>query len=139
MFNRNQLIVSARDAAALARMLGRHRRAHPFEADASDDLADLLMSARLVPTDRLPADRVAMGAPVTYREEPAGAHRTVTLACPDDADASKGVVSVLSPVGLALIGRKHGALIEAALPGDRALKIRVIHSWRGHEPLRTAA
>lgn len=128
MSNRNELIVSARDAEALAAMLGRHRRAHPFEADASDDLADLLMTARLVRTDRLPADRIAMNSTVTYREEPSGANCTVTLAYPHAADASKGRISVLSPIGLALIGRRRGDPAEVALPEARPLRLRVVHT-----------
>ena len=78
MMERYELFVSARDAEALAAMLAAHRRAHPFEADASDALADLLMEARLVPADRLPADRVALHSAVTYEEQPAGKRRTVT-------------------------------------------------------------
>lgn len=131
MPNPNHLVVSARDAEALARMLGRHRRAHPFEPDASDQLADLLMTARLVVTERLPADRIAMGSTVTYREEPGGAHRTATLAYPRAARPSKGTISVLSPIGLALIGRAPGALVDAALAGH-ALKLRVLRTSRRH-------
>src|SRR5574340_323925 len=109
----NDLFVSARDAEALAAMLGVHRRANPFEADASDVLAEMLLDARLLPAERLPVERVAMGSTVTYAEAPSGARRTVTLAYPGEADAAKGRISVLSPVGLALLGRRRGA--EAAV------------------------
>ena len=45
---RYELYVSAHDAEALAAMLAAPRRANPFEADPSDELAELLMEARLV-------------------------------------------------------------------------------------------
>ncbi len=119
------LIVSARDAEALAAMLGRHRRVHPFEPDASDALADLLMTARLVPTERLPADRVAMDSTVLYREEARGAQRMVTLVLPQAAEPAKGRVSVLSPIGLAFIGRARGARVVVG-----ASRLRILDTFQ---------
>jgi regulator of nucleoside diphosphate kinase len=135
----HDLYISARDAEGLAAMLGTHRRVRPFESDASDELADLLIQARLVPAEELPADRVTMNSTVTYVEQPAGARRTVTLAYPREADPGEGRISVLSPIGLALIGRRRGEVIEALLPGRRAVEIRILDT-RGHrEALRPAA
>src|SRR5689334_9219305 len=111
----HEVFISARDAEGLAAMLGTHRRAAPLESDASDALAALLMLARLVPAERLAADRVAMNSSVTYVEEPAGVRRTVTLVYPSEADSTQGRISVLSPIGLALIGRRRGELVDAVL------------------------
>jgi regulator of nucleoside diphosphate kinase len=125
----NEIVVSATDAELLAGvvgMRGRDRR----EADASDALASMLSEARMVPHEALPGDRVAMNTRVTYREEPGGASRTVTLVHPSQADASKGRVSVLSPIGRALLGRMAGALSAAAIPGGRAVSIRVLRAER---------
>src|SRR5687767_8541488 len=139
MMERYELFVSAADAEALATMLAAHRRANPFEADASDDLADLLMEARLVPADRLPADRVALHSAVTYEEQPSGRRRTVTLVLPHDADAGKARISVISPVGLALIGRERGAVMEVPTPNGRALTVRIVDTVRRDQALAEAA
>ena len=139
MMERYELFVSARDAEALATMLAEHRRANPFEADASDELADLLMEARLVAADALPADRVALGSTVTYEEQPTGRLRTVTLVLPEAADAAKARISVLSPIALALIGRETGAVVEAPMPNGRSLVIRIVETVRGGHALREAA
>lgn len=136
MTRTNDLFISARDAEALAAMLGAHRRANPFEADASDALAELLLEARLVPA-RLAADRVAMGSTVTYAEAASGARRMVTLVYPRDADAAKGRISVLSPVGLALLGRRLGAEAAAEMPNGRRLSIRILAV--AGEPVRADA
>lgn len=136
MTRTNDLVISARDAEALAAMLGAHRRANPFEADASDALAELLLEARLVPA-RLAADRVAMDSTVIYAEAPSGARRTVTLAYPGEADAAKGRISVLSPVGLALLGRRRGAEAAPVLPSGRRLSLRILEV--AGEPVRAAA
>ena len=126
MANPHELLVSACDAGALAMMLGERRRSHALEAAAAGALAELLMEARLVPDEALPADRVAMNARVTYEELPGGARRSVVLSYPLDADAAASRVSVLSPVGMSLLGRAPGAVVEPPMPDGRALRIRVL-------------
>jgi regulator of nucleoside diphosphate kinase len=133
MSNYNELLLSASDAELLASVVGEGRRSPRQEADAADALADLLIDARRVPHEELPADRVAMNSRVTYREEPSGERRTVVLAHPAEANAAQGRISVLSPVGRALLGRRAGALIEAGMPDGRSKKIRVLGSDRSEE------
>ncbi len=130
--------LSHTDAEALARMLEVHRRGNSSESDPAGALADLLAQARRVPDAKLPPDRIAMGSTVTYVEEPSGVRRTVTLAYPADADLRLGKISVLSPIGRALIGRKRGETVDAVLPGRRLLEIRVVDT-EDREPLRKAA
>lgn len=139
MMDRYELFVSARDAEALAAMLAAHRRANRFEADASDELADLLMEARLVPAERLPGDRVALHSLVTYEEVPAGRRRSVTLVLPDEADAAEARISVLSPIGLALIGRERGAVIKVATPNSKGLTVRIVDTVPRDHALAEAA
>jgi regulator of nucleoside diphosphate kinase len=129
MANYYELIVSASDAEALARVLGKHVT-DPLEAQAADALADVLFGAHLVPHERLLANRVRMNSNVIYREEPDGAARAVRVVHPNEADTATGRISVLSPVGRALLGRKAGALIAASAPGGRELKIRILRVER---------
>ena len=124
MVKTHELVVSANDAERLALMLGERRRQSAHEALAADALADLLLEARLVPHERLPANRVAMNTTVTYQEEPRGGRRSIVLAHPAEADASRGRISVLSPVGRALLGRLAGSAVVVDLPGaKRTLRI----------------
>jgi regulator of nucleoside diphosphate kinase len=126
MTNYNDLLVSASDAEVLAPLLSNRHRSGRLEASAADALADVLIDARMVPHDRLPADRVAMNARVAYREEPGGQSRTVALVHPNEAAPSEGRISVLSPVGRALLGRRAGSVASLSVPGGRALTIRVV-------------
>lgn len=139
MNDRHELFLSAHDAEGLAAMLAAHRRSSRFEAHASDELADLLREARIVAPERLPADRVAMGSTVTYVEEPSGVRRAVTLAYPQNADPAQGRISVLSPIGLALIGGKRGSVVMSAIPNGRQLGVRILDSVRNPQSLREAA
>ena len=131
----HELILSATEAQVLALMLGERRRASPLETAAADTLADLLVEARLVPDEELPADRVAMNSRVSYEEEPGGERRSVVLVHPIESDAAAGRISVLSPVGLALLGRRPGARVAAELPGDRRLALRILDTRRAPERL----
>ena len=133
----HELVLSASDAQVLALMLGERRRQHALEAAAADALADLLVEARLVPHEELSADRIAMNSHVTYREEPDGVRRSVVLVHPIEADAAAGRISVLSPIGLALLGRSVGSLVDAAVPGGKWLTIRIVDATRNRE-LRAA-
>jgi regulator of nucleoside diphosphate kinase len=117
----HDLLVSARDAEALASLVGDNSH----EPDATGALADLVMEARLVADDELPENRVAMNSLVTYRDGD-GAERKVRLVHPRDADPAALRISVLSPVGRALLGRKRGSTIVAALPDGRSRKLHIL-------------
>ncbi|HZM33283.1 MAG TPA: GreA/GreB family elongation factor [Burkholderiales bacterium] len=133
----HELILSASDAEVLALMLGERRRQHALEAAAAGALADLLVEARLVPHEELPADRVAMNSKVTYREEPGRTRRSVVLVHPIEADVARGRISVLSPIGLALLGRMVGSVVTVDVPGAKVLTVRILDATRNHE-LRAA-
>ena len=79
-------------------------------SDAADDLLYELERARVVDDGALPPAVVRMGSSVTYRPDN-GTPRTVTLVYPVDADISAGRISVLTPVGTALIGLSKGQSI----------------------------
>ena len=131
----HELILSATEAEVLALMLGERRRTNALDTAAADTLASLLVEARLVPHEELPADRVAMNSRVTYDELPRGGRRSVVLVHPIESDPSVGRVSVLSPVGLALLGRASGDEVDAELPGGRWLTIRIVDVRRNAERL----
>ncbi|WP_334163555.1 nucleoside diphosphate kinase regulator [Phenylobacterium sp.] len=65
--------------------------------------------AVVVRADEAPQRFVRLGSAVTYRDLTSGETRRVTLVCPDQADIDAGRLSVLSPVGAALLGLCAGA------------------------------
>jgi regulator of nucleoside diphosphate kinase len=125
----HELLVSARDAEALAAIVGDREIANGAEHAAAGALADSLMEARLVPDGELPANRVAMNSRVTYRDGD-GAHRTVHLVHPREADPARLRISVLSPVGRALLGRRRGSAFTVRLPGGRGVELHIVEVER---------
>ncbi len=79
----------------------------------SPELADRLLAelarAQRVPASKLPGDVVTIGNSATFRDETTGKERTVTLVFPEDADISAGRISVMTPIGVALLGLRAGA------------------------------
>ncbi len=67
--------------------------------------------AKIVRNDRLPADVVRMGSTVTFRSDD-GRQRTETLVYPSDEDSDTHRISVMTPVGAALIGLAEGQSIS---------------------------
>lgn len=97
------------------------------DAVSAQRLEDELARATVVPDDALPPDRVALDSRVRFRDEATGRVRDVTLVMPSRATVSEGRISVLSPVGSALIGLAVQDQIEWPLPGGKVGKLRVLH------------
>lgn len=67
----------------------------------------------------LPPDVVDIGTRVTYRDNATGKEREIELVWPEQADASRQRVSIVTPVGAALLGLRVGQSLA--------------WQWRGHE------
>ena len=90
-----------------------------------DELAEELDRAIVVPKDRIPKDVVTMNSRLIYSDESTGSTREVELVFPEDVDAMAGKVSVLAPVGCALLGLSVGQSIDWSLPGGKVHRLRV--------------
>lgn len=88
-------------------------------------LADELDRAIVVPADRIPANVVTMNTRLIYVDERTGMQREVELVYPEDADSVTGKVSVLAPVGCALLGLSTGESIDWSLPSGQVHRLRV--------------
>ena len=71
---------------------------------------------------------VTMESQVTFRDDVTGQVRTATLVYPDEADLSQGKISVLTPVGAALIGLSVSQSIEweTVSGGHRSLTVLAV-------------
>ena len=83
-----------------------------YRTPAREALARELRRARAVSLHDLPSDTVTMHSTVCYSVDESGAPRTATLVYPGDDDAAAGKISVLTPLGCALIGMSSGQSID---------------------------
>ena len=89
-------------------------------------LAPELDRADIVPFHTVPPNVVTMTSRVGFKDETTGEFRTVTIVYPQDADPSDGKISVMAPVGSALLGLSVGQSIEWCFPDGRPRTLRVI-------------
>lgn len=85
-----------------------------------------LERAHLVDPQEIPSDLVTMNSTARFRDDSDGSVHELTLVYPRDADASAGRISILAPVGSALLGLRVGQSIDWPGPSGRTLKLRVL-------------
>jgi regulator of nucleoside diphosphate kinase len=84
--------------------------------------------ARVLPLSDVPPDVVVMDSEFEYEDTESGQRRRLRLVYPGDADAAAGRVSVLAPLGCAIIGLRVGQEIDWHMPGgDRHLRVVAVH------------
>lgn len=94
--------------------------------ESNELLSYELSRAVVVPANQVPPNVVRMHSRVVYLDESNGIRREVELAFPDDADLRYGKISILSPVGSALLGLKEGQTIDWSFPNDPCRRLRVV-------------
>lgn len=80
--------------------------------DVAQELTAELDRAHILAKGKQRLDAVHMGCEVDFRDDTTGRVQTVTLVYPHEADISKGRVSILTPIGAALIGLPLGQSID---------------------------
>ncbi|MBO9589234.1 nucleoside diphosphate kinase regulator [Devosia sp.] len=93
--------------------------------DLADRLLEELERAKVVADDKLPEGIVRMGSSITYVTN-ADKEQTVTLVYPADADIEAGRISVMTPIGTALVGLKAGQSITWRDRADKRHKLTVV-------------
>lgn len=88
-------------------------------------LEEILDLARVVNPEKVPGNVVTMNSRVLFQDVRSGEQGTVTIVYPANAEPTDGRISVLSPVGAALLGESEGAEIELPLPHGQTRRIRI--------------
>lgn len=91
-----------------------------------EKLESELLRAKVVPREKIPADVVTMNSRVIFENETTGERREVTLVYPGSADIDAGMISVLVPIGTALLGLRVGQSIDWELPGGASQRYRIV-------------
>jgi len=107
-YSEPRITLTASDHAHLSGLARAAMRTMP---EAAANLIDELDRAQVLAEAGRPNDVVSMGCEVEFRDESSGRVQRVTLVDPSEADIEQGKVSVLTPVGTALIGLRIGASI----------------------------
>jgi len=83
------------------------------------ELAFKLANADIIDTDRLPRDRAVFGSKVVIENIDTGEDIEYQLVGPEESDIEKGRISVSSPLGKEIIGKRPGDEFALQVPGGR--------------------
>lgn len=91
----------------------------------AEQLEAELERARVAPLHEVPEDVVVMNSELEYEDVATGQRRRLHLVYPQDADPNASRVSILAPLGCALLGLRVGQEIDWRMPGGLR-RIRVL-------------
>lgn len=91
-----------------------------------DALEEELARAKIVRAEEVPPSVVTMNSRVQFLDCTSNEMSEVTLVYPQDADASQSKISVLAPIGSAILGLSVGDTIKWEVPSGRKKTLKII-------------
>ncbi len=122
MTQRPNIVISSRDLQRLEKLL------EDMPANAFSGMAELeaeLVRARVIEPEEIPGDIVTMNSTVRFSIDDSDEVLCKTLAYPKSLDESGDKISVMAPVGSALLGMPEGGVIEWPRPGGSNMQVTV--------------
>ena len=124
--SKDSLVISSFDKHRLMRLL-RSGETAAEQREELDDLAREIERGIEVQPREIPPDVVTMNSRVRVTDVDAGTTHEYTIVFPSDADYEKGRISILAPLGTALLGFRVGDTVDWSMPrGVRRLRIEEI-------------
>jgi regulator of nucleoside diphosphate kinase len=126
MSNFNSIPVITDLDAVRIRELGNRLHDGPGLEAFNELISKVQNEAEIVPSRKVGPDVVTVNSVVTFRDELLGSEHRVTLVYPAEMSISQRRISVLSPVGRALLGQAVGSVASLELPDGTMREIRVL-------------
>lgn len=120
---RPAIYLTAVECDALSELALSAERMHPH---SSAMLLAELDRAQVCEPEELPGQTVVMNSRIDFIDEGSGAHRSVQLVYPRDADIAEARVSILTPIGAGLIGMRAGCSIRWPNRDGRDRTLRIV-------------
>ena len=125
--NQPKIFITTKDAAKLRELI---RKAYHSEYRGSDylkKLADEIEKASVVQPDQIPSDVITLNSTARLVDQKTDEEMLYTLVFPENADISHGKISILAPIGTAMLGYKVGDVFEWDTPGGkRTIRVKEI-------------
>ncbi len=121
MFESPSIVVTDRNLEALVGLMSASGRRKEVEALAAE-----IDRAHVVAATAIDRNVVTMNSRVRFQDEDSGECQEITLAYPHEADVTTNRISVLAPIGAALLGLTVGQVISWPVPGGPPRRFRII-------------
>lgn len=118
------IYITSDDAQKLRELIWEAQRSDYRGSTYLQMLSKELERAVIIDAQNIPADVITMNSKVSLIDVETGEEMLYTLVFPEDADAIQGRISVLAPIGTAMLGYRVGDTFEWETPGGK-LKMRV--------------
>lgn len=92
-----------------------------FNQKDAAELEAELKKAKVVPMENIPVDVVRLDSKVTVRDETSAKLLDLTVVIPSKADIKEKKISVMSPIGTALLGYRKGQQISWRVPSGNKM------------------
>jgi regulator of nucleoside diphosphate kinase len=121
------IYITELDYDRLSGLIDRTRERNGGDREYLNKLEAELDRAEIVDRKDILADVVTMRSKVRLKDLVSGESNTYSLVFPTEADSAEGKISVLAPIGTAILGYRQGDTIEWPVPsGVRKLKVEEI-------------
>ncbi|MHB0923422.1 MAG: nucleoside diphosphate kinase regulator [Bellilinea sp.] len=123
------IYITENDLSRLRNLITDTRRSELRRSEYLDNLENELSRAVIVTSENIPADTITMNSKAVLVDVDTNEEMNVTLVYPTDANIEEGKISILAPIGTAMIGYRAGDMFVWRVPdGERKLKVvRVIY------------
>lgn len=114
------------DASTLGRLAEQLLRVREVKLNFAEKLIELIACSILLPVNAPRPDCVSLHSTVTYRHVGTDERHTVRITCPRSANDMLAEVSILTPLAMALVGRRVGSIVEVPLPYNRVQYVEIV-------------
>jgi regulator of nucleoside diphosphate kinase len=114
------------DASILCKLAESLLRLREVDFNAGEKLLEIISASIILPEHVRKKDCVSLFSKVTYSNINPDVSESIELVCPQDANQKLARVSVLSPIGLALIGQKVHTIVNVESPFGSIHHIKII-------------
>jgi regulator of nucleoside diphosphate kinase len=122
-----KIFITTTDAERLRNLIRDIKNPNDHERIYLKLLTEELLRAEVVEPQKIPRDVVTMNSLVKFRDMDTREIYMYSIVYPAVADYEKGKISVLAPIGMALLGYRVGDVVEWPVPsGMRRLKVEEI-------------
>ena len=117
--SKNSLVLRRDDYEIILSYLRSSSQKHYFDRKNAEELKLELKKAKLVGPEKFPVDVVRLNSKVKVQEDQNNSIMEFTLVTPDKADIKERKISVMAPIGAALIGFRQGQKVKWQVPSGK--------------------
>jgi len=122
-----KIFITTTDAERLRNLIQDMKNPSDHERIYLKLLTEELLRAEVVEPQKIPRDIVTMNSLVKFRDMETREVYMYSIVYPANSDFEKGRISVLAPIGMALLGHRVGDVVEWPVPaGMRRLKVEEV-------------